>query len=829
MKCRMCKKDVKNDLFCEHCGEFILAGIKMEAEAPLMPYPSEHACRLREPSDFQDNSFKRVNGERKHNGKAYDVIFGKLKTDGSWAEQAYRYPKDSWKVDDARAHCTSHKGKSFEPASGAKDCAIGGYQMKASKDSDEVEIIMYQDIGCCGLSADQFKKDLTEKASGKKNITLRINSYGGEVFDGFAIYNQLMDHPASKKVIVDGIAGSIASVIAMAADQGKLIMHENAQMMIHDPSVLIVGNAADLRNVATVLDGIKESAIKAYQRHASGLDRSELWDMMAKESYLTASRAKEVGLADEILEAITVEEPPTNMKKVPANDVKEKIFNYIIHQSNHVGQTLPTNKGESIMKCKHCGKEITDGVTFCPHCGKAVAEPVAVATVVPVDVAGLERARIMEITSRCDQFKLPVDFRNDLIDKKITLEVAIGQILDKVSTAPVVPDAAVKVDEKDKFRAHAIASISMISGLDKTPETQKKVREGGEPITSLHGLMRKVLQMNGVDATSFSAKALVERAIKMAGTGTSDLPYILADVANKALLNGFVEAPTTYQGWCGTREVPDFKQVNLVKLSTFSDVFDMPEGMPFKEGKFSDKKEVASVGTKGVKFTLSRQAMINDDLSALTRTPAAITGAMARNINKSVYDKLLGASFPAGPTMLEDGLALFHSTHANLRATSGLPSVANIGAANAVLMMTKLPLPTPDAVQQYTNLQARYLITGVNNMLTCEQILNTPFDPAKNMAGVYNPFTNGRIVGVFDAYLQAKLTAASKANAWYLACDPAQMDTFEIVYLAGNRMPTLRGEPSGIGEALGFSWDCFFDVGIAVPDWRGMQYNDGAV
>jgi hypothetical protein len=112
-------------------------------------------------------------------------------------------------------------------------------------------------------------------------------------------------------------------------------------------------------------------------------------------------------------------------------------------------------------------------------------------------------------------------------------------------------------------------------------------------------------------------------------------------------------------------------------------------------------------------------------------------------------------------------------------------------------------------------------------MLTVEQILNTQFDPGKSIPGVYNPFTGGRIVGVFDAYLQARLTALSKALAWYLTCDPAQMDTFEIVYLAGNRTPTLRGEPSGIGEALGFSWDCFHDWGIAVPDWRGMQYNDG--
>jgi hypothetical protein len=81
----------------------------------IKPYPSEHACRLRDPADFQSNSFRRVS--RDHQGKRYDVIMGRLTGETTMSEQAYRYPKDVWEVADARTHCRSHHGISFEPAS----------------------------------------------------------------------------------------------------------------------------------------------------------------------------------------------------------------------------------------------------------------------------------------------------------------------------------------------------------------------------------------------------------------------------------------------------------------------------------------------------------------------------------------------------------------------------------------------------------------------------------------------------------------------------------------------------------------------------------------
>jgi|GEM_PF-1375573 len=83
-----------------------------------MPYPQEHACRLRSPDEFQKDSFKRT--KRKHDGREYSIIMGRLKGETTMTEQAYRYPRDTWTVDQARSHCKSHDGKTFEPAEESK-------------------------------------------------------------------------------------------------------------------------------------------------------------------------------------------------------------------------------------------------------------------------------------------------------------------------------------------------------------------------------------------------------------------------------------------------------------------------------------------------------------------------------------------------------------------------------------------------------------------------------------------------------------------------------------------------------------------------------------
>jgi ATP-dependent Clp endopeptidase proteolytic subunit ClpP len=157
------------------------------------------------------------------------------------------------------------------------------------------EIAIYDEIGAFGIPAKAFLDEL--KALGPQDVTLRINSPGGSVFDGVAIYNALKRHDGRVTVLIDGIAASIASMVAMAGDE--VVMPANAMLMLHDPSGMVMGTAADMRSMADALDKMKAGMVGAY-RDKSGRDDAEIEALMRAETWLTAEEAIDLGLADRI-------------------------------------------------------------------------------------------------------------------------------------------------------------------------------------------------------------------------------------------------------------------------------------------------------------------------------------------------------------------------------------------------------------------------------------------------------------------------------------------------------------------------------------------------
>ena len=196
------------------------------------------------------------------------------------------------------------------------------------------EILIYSDIGedyfGDGVSAKSIKSQL-ENMSGE--LSVRVNSPGGDVFDGFAIYNLLNQYEGEVTIHVDGLAASAASVIAMAGD--NIVMAENALMMIHDPWTLSVGNAAEMRDTADLLDKIRDSIVTTYMSKTN-LDAETVVDYMAKETWFNAAEAIEFGFASTTAES----------KKVVSNTVKPWIQNAPQPETieNQVAWRLASNK-----------------------------------------------------------------------------------------------------------------------------------------------------------------------------------------------------------------------------------------------------------------------------------------------------------------------------------------------------------------------------------------------------------------------------------------------------------------------------------------------------
>lgn len=144
----------------------------------------------------------------------------------------------------------------------------------------------------------KYFRDQLDQIPEEDEIELHVNSYGGDVKEGVAIYNLLKQHGAKKTCYVDGFAYSIASVICMACD--NIIMGLGTSMLIHNMSMYAYGNAETLRKCADDLDVLMESNRKIYMSRAKNLTEEELADMMDKETYLTPEQCLEYGFCDEV-------------------------------------------------------------------------------------------------------------------------------------------------------------------------------------------------------------------------------------------------------------------------------------------------------------------------------------------------------------------------------------------------------------------------------------------------------------------------------------------------------------------------------------------------
>lgn len=157
------------------------------------------------------------------------------------------------------------------------------------------ELRIYDDIGFWGTTAKAFVSELDSVAKDAEEVLVAVNSGGGDVFDGFAIYNALRRYSGKVTARVDGIAASAASLVVMAGD--TIVMPENAMMMIHNAWTIAAGDAAELRKTAELLDKTRDGIVAAY-RNKCGLTDDEIVAMMDAETWMTAGEAKDRGFAD---------------------------------------------------------------------------------------------------------------------------------------------------------------------------------------------------------------------------------------------------------------------------------------------------------------------------------------------------------------------------------------------------------------------------------------------------------------------------------------------------------------------------------------------------
>ena len=332
---------------------------------------------------------------------------------------------------------------------------------------------------------------------------------------------------------------------------------------------------------------------------------------------------------------------------------------------------------------------------------------------------------------------------------------------------------------------------------------------------SLLEMGRDLLEAHGVKTRGMERMQLASSILTFRSGGmhtTSDFASLFANVANKRLRNVYDENPGTYAMWARRApNAPDFKNITVVQLSGAPELLRTNEHGEFKYGTMKDGAETYGIVTHGRIVSLSRQALVNDDLRAFDRMVTGF-GASARRLeNRLVYAQLTGN--PA----LSDEEQLFSEAHKNV--ATGAASALQFSALSAGRTAMRLQRGLQG---EELNLAPGYLIVPASLEQTAYQLTSSNYTPAKQSD--VNEFRAGGRTSV-EPIVEPILDSVS-ASAWYLAASNSQVDTVEYTFLDGAEGPVIESE---IGfEIDGVSYKCRHDFAAKAVDHRGLYRANGS-
>lgn len=409
-----------------------------------------------------------------------------------------------------------------------------------------------------------------------------------------------------------------------------------------------------------------------------------------------------------------------------------------------------------------------------------------------------ERKRTSEITAMFRDFD--VEGADEAIVLGKSVEEARAMVMDQLRARNAGVSVKMGEAESDKFRAAAQDAVLMAAGIP--------VAEPAAGAQELRGysmieMARESLRRESGSSVNFGDNMELARA---AINSTSTFPAIMSNLANKSVMVGFNEAETTYQIWAGKGSNRDFKEAARVALSEAGTLELVPEGAQFKQDSFGEASARTKVATYGKLFSLTRQAIINDDLGLFSKIAIKYGSAAKRLVNKMVYAQL------TGNVKMQDNVALFDSKHGNVAATGEALSVKAI--AKAITAMRRQKGITGEAT---LNITPKYLVVPPELEVTAYQIVNSTAAVDGVNSGVVNPY-KGRFIVVADAEL-------TDPDAWYLVADATQHDTIEVTYLNGVETPRLETRQGF--DVDGIEYKVAFDCGVSALDFRGLYKNAG--
>ena len=678
------------------------------------------------------------------------------------------------------------KPQASNPTSSGNEC---WYQIKAAaKATDPVVIYLYDMIGYWGITAQAFLNDCRDAGVFEASaIELHIHSPGGDVMDGFAIFNSFSRLTGKIDIYVDGVAASMASVI-VCLPGATVHMPENAWIMIHKPWGGVMGDSDEIREYAEWLDRNESLLLSAYERK-TGISRDEIAAMLKEETWLDGAMAIEKGFAD-VLEASLDAAASINTNKIKEfHNMPQQVTALITPRA-----TTPNQAPQPVPPAAPVPAPVIDASV-----GSTV-DINALASAIGQQMATANAARVTAVNAVFDAFPAFAALKAECVgDQTCSADAARNKLLSALAsgTTPLAgQNAHIYAGNGNLIGDSVRASIMARAGYG---EAQADNAYAG---FTLRELARASLADRGIGLAGVAPMAMVG----MAFTHTSsDFGNILMDVAHKAALLGWDEAEETFDRWTRKGTLTDFKVSNRVGLNSLAALRKVRDGAEYKYITVGDKGEQIALATYGELFSLTRQTIINDDLDMLTRIPAAMGGAARATVGDLVYAVLTSNG------KLSDGKPLFSADHNNL--VSAAMDIDGLDTARKAMRLQK-------SGERALNIRPAYVLTPVALESRANQLIKSASVPGADAnSGINNPIQN-----FAEVIAEPRLDIKSEKE-FYLTAAQGR-DTIEVAYLDGVDAPYIEQQNGFTIDGAAFK--VRIDAGVAALDHRGLVKSTGS-
>ena len=759
------------------------------------PYANEHAARLRDP-----DSFVRIVQLWADEKKGIRALGGPLKSDpqGDTVEQAIRFDAGKFTVAEAKAWIKEHEYKPilFEPASGEKAEGTGEFILVEAA-SDETGKAASKVLGVAYTGGKM-------KLPGWRHPVV-VDLSGLEIPETVPLLTNHENRTGSRvglvRAHVEDNALVIEGEILSSSGQAEGILEQARAGADWQLSIGAEVKEAELVRTSRTVNGqtqsgpfyhVKSAVLREVSVVAVAADASTRMKLAATFNlYGGVSMEFEKWLEERGIDAVSLsEEKKAELKAAFEAGVEPK--------------PEPEKREAVPQKVQAAGGS------------EAAIQAVADARVEAENAIRAERERVAAVQEICaGEFPR---IERDAIKLGWTVEDTSQKVLKAMRENRPQADVHISVsrDRGREFDAKTIeAALCLRAGI---PDEQL-VKAYGEQVVemawhdrdmSIQQLFVECARIEGVTVPRTFCNDTIR-----AGFSTVSLPGILNNVANKKLLKSFEAQPVIATKLCSEGDLNDFKESERYRLTDVGDLEPVAPDGELKHGGLKEEKATNQLGTFGKIFTLTRQMIYNDDLGAFLKVPEGMGARAARKIDQLFFTRLL-----SNPT-LGDTKALFHADHGNYK--EGADTALSL---DSLTVAVQLFMDQKDADGQPINVSAKFLLVPTALKMTAREILNSTLLFAvgatdKRRIPTYNPIVDEDLTLATSPYLSNSNYQGHSAKAWYLFGDPAVVDTFEIGYLKGRRVPTVEQGETDF-DTLGIKFRVYFDLGVREQDYRGM-------